>query len=338
MPSRLTRKQFLIGAAGASAATLALRPARAARRYTIRCGIDLPATHPICVNAVAAAAKVKDATGGAVQIEVFPNNQLGDDTHMLSEIRAGAIQMMPIGDSDLAVLVPHASITNVGFAFKDSETAYRAVDGELGKMVRQEIIKAGLHPLPVVWDEGLRQVTSGTRQIKTPADLHGFRMRVPPSPIMISLFKSLGAAPVAINLAELYTSLQTHVADGEENSLAVIEMERLYEVQKYCSITNHMWIGYWILVNGAFWNSLPPNYQKIISDAFDEAALAERKATQHLNASLEGKLRQQGMVFAKPDQALFRDALAKSGFYKEWRAKFGPALWAALEKYTGPLG
>jgi TRAP-type transport system periplasmic protein len=272
-----------------------------------------------------------------VQIQVFPNNELGDDTHMLSAIRAGAIQMMPIGDSDLAVLVPQASITNIGFAFKDSDTAYRAVDGKVGDMVRPLIEKAGLHPLPLVWDEGLRQMTSGVKPINTPQDLHGFRMRVPPSPIMLSLFQSLGAGPVTINLAELYTSLQTHVADGEENSLAVIEFERLFEVQKYCSITNHMWIGYWILVNGAYWNALPAEYQAVIETAFNEAGRTERKAVQALNASLKAKLTQEGMIFATPNQAPFREALAKAGFYDKWRATFGPQLWSALEYYSGPL-
>jgi tripartite ATP-independent transporter DctP family solute receptor len=335
MPSQITRKQFLVGSAAAGA--LAISPAHAAGHYVIRCGIDLPPTHPICTNVSTAAANVLKATKGAVRIEVFPNNQLGDDTHMLSEIRSGAIQMMPIGDSDLAVLVPEASITNIGFAFKDSATAYRAVDGKVGDMVRQKIMQSGLHPLSRVWDEGLRQVTSATRQIRTPQDLAGFKIRVPPSPIMISLFKSLGAAPVAINLSELYTSLKSHVADGEENSLAVIETERLYEVQKYCAITNHMWIGYWILVNGAFWKTLPLAYQTIIADAFDQAALNERSGLQTLTASLESKLKGQGMVFNRPDQAEFRDALAKSGFYKHWRAKFDPALWSALESYTGPL-
>lgn len=316
---------------------LGIRPASAARPYMIKCGLDLPATHPIAINAMAAAASVEAATKGAVRIEVFPNNQLGDDTHMLSEVRSGAIQMMMIGDSDLAVLVPQASITNVGFAFKDSDTAYRAVDGTLGHMVRQKIMKAGLHPLPLAWDEGLRQVTSGTHPINAPADLHGFRIRVPPSPIMLSLFKSIGAAPVTINLSELYTALQTHVADGEENSFAVIELEKLYEIQKYCSITNHMWIGYWNVVNGAFWKTLPADYQKIIADAFDAAGRTERRQIQALNASLETKLKQQGMVFATPDQAAFREAAAQGGFYKKWRARFGPAFWSALEKYTGPL-
>ena len=337
MASLVTRKHFLVGAA-ASAAALSLRPARAARPYTARCGIDLPPSHPICVSAVQAAAKVKDATQGAVVIDVFPNNELGDDTHMLSEIRSGAIQMMACGDSDLAVLVPKVSITNVGFAFKDSATAYKAVDGEVGTLVRKDIIASGLHVLPRAWDEGLRQITSGTRQINTPDDLHGFKIRVPPSPIMASLFQSLGASPLTLNISELYTAMQTHVADGEENSLAVIEAERLYEVQKYCSITNHMWIGYWILVNGTFWNSLPANYRQVISDSFDEVALSQRQATQNLNASLEAKLKQQGLIFATPDQAAFRAALAKSGFYKKWETTFGPTLWSALETYTGPLG
>ena len=108
-----------------------------------------------------------------------------------------------------------------------------------------------------VWDEGFRQITSSTRPINTVDDLHGFKIRVPPSPISLSLFQYLGAAPITLNVAELYTALQTHVVDGQENPLGLIETQKFDQVQKYCSLTHHMWVGYWMLVNGAFWKSLP---------------------------------------------------------------------------------
>ena len=338
MASVLTRKQFLVGAGAAAVAAAGIRPARAAKRYVVRFGVDLASDHPTTVNAVAAAAKIKAATDGAVDVQVFPNSQLGDDTHMLSDLRSGAIQMMAIGDNILGTLVPNAAIDNVGFAFKDGTTAWNAVDGAVGDIVRPEIVRAGLQPMHRIWDEGFRQITSGTRQINTAADLKGFKIRVPPSPISLSLFEGLGAAPVTMNIAELYTALQTHVVDGQENPFGNIETQKFYQVQKYCSVTNHMWVGYWLVMNGSFWKSLPANYQKIVADAFDAAALVQRAANQKLDDGLAATLKQQGMVFATPDQAPFRQKLVDSGFYKTWKGKFGPALWSALEKYTGPLG
>ena len=99
-----------------------------------------------------------------------------------------------------------------------------------------------------------------------------------------------------------------------------------------------MWVGYWVLMNGTAWNALAPADQKIVEDAFNAQALVQREANEKLEASLEAKLKAQNMEFYQPDLAAFRSALAKSSFYKDWKAKFDPALWAALEKVTGPLG
>ena len=336
MTPLITRKHFLLGSAAAAGA-LASRRARAARKTTIRFGLDLTSDHPTTVNATAAAAKVKDASNGEIDILIFPNSQLGDDSHMLSNLRSGAMQMMAIGDNILATLVPSCAIDNIGFAFKSPEMAWSALDGPVGEVVRADIAKAGLHPMTRIWDEGFRQITSSTRQINTPADLHGFKIRVPPSPISLSIFESLGASPVTINASELYTSLQTRIVDGQENPLGNIETMKLDQVQKYVSMTDHMWVGYWLLMNGPFWDNLAAEQKKLIADTFDAQASVQRAANQKLDASLEETLKGQHMEFANPDKAAFQAALTKAGFYKQWQGKFGPALWSALETVTGPL-
>ncbi len=335
MPMTLTRKQFLSGAATAGA--FAIHPARAARRSVIRFGLDLTTDHPTTVNINAAAKKLKDATNGEIDVQVFPSSQLGDDTHMLSNLRSGAMQMMAIGDNILATLVPSAAIDNIGFAFKTPEDAWKALDGQVGELVRADIAKTGLHAMNRIWDEGFREITSGTKPIKTPDDLEGFKIRVPPSPISLSLFQSLGAAPITINASELYTALQTKVADGQENPLGNIQTMKLDQVQKFCSLSNHMWVGYWLLINGPFWSALPPEHQTILSETFDAQALEQRMANQKLDASLEAVLTKGGMEFVAVDAAQFRAVLTKSGFYKTWQAKFGAPLWSALEGATGPL-
>ncbi|HUZ64536.1 MAG TPA: TRAP transporter substrate-binding protein [Acetobacteraceae bacterium] len=337
MTAGISRKQFLIGAGAAAGAALAPGFARAARPFVIKLGLDVPLDHPTAVNATEAGKRIGAETKGRVRVQVFPSNQLGDDTHMLSQVRSGAIQMMGIGDNILSSLVPSAAIDNVGFAFKDIDTAWKALDGKVGDVVRADIMKLGLFPMRRIWDEGFRQVTTSTKPIKAPADLKGFKIRVPPSPISVSLFKYLGAAPTSLNIAELYTALQTKVVDGQENPLGLIETQKFYQVQKYCSMTNHMWVGYWMLVNGAFWKSLPAADRKIVEAVFDEQAPKQRTANNTLNNSLQGKLTAQGMKFNTTDPKAFQAALIKSGFYKEWQGKFSPALWSALEAYTGKL-
>ncbi len=337
MAADMTRKQFLTSAAAAGAAGLLSRPVRAAPKFVIKFGIDLVADHPTTKHVVAAGDQIKAATNGEVVVQVFPSNQLGDDTHMLSGVRVGAIQMMGIGDNILATLVPSAAIDNVGFAFKDAETAWKALDGSVGEIVRADIEKTRLHPMTRIWDEGFREITSSTKAINTPDDLHGFKIRVPPSPISQSLFQHLGAAPVTLNVAELYTALQTRVVDGQENPLGLIEDQKFYQVQKYCSMTSHMWVGYWMIMNDAFWNRLPEGHRKIVADAFDAQALKQRPENEALNNSLESELTKQGLTFNKPELAPFRKVLVKSGFYKLWQGKFNPQLWSALEQNTGSL-
>lgn len=184
---------------------------------------------------------------------------------------------------------------------------------------------------------GFREITTSTKPIHTPEDLKGFKIRVPPSPMNLSLFKDLGAAPSTLNSAELYTALQTKVVDGQETPLGFIETAKLYQVQKYCSLTNHMWLGYWMIVNGDFWKSLPNEYQTVVEGAFSKAVKSERVTNEKLNGSLKAKLHSQGLTFNEPQRAPFVHALVKAGYYKEWKDKFGPALWSALEKYTGKL-
>ena len=111
---------------------------------------------------------------------------------------------------------------------------------------------------------------------------------------------------------------------------------KLDQVQKFCSLTNHMWVGYWLLVNGAFWSGLAPEQQKLVADTFDAQALVQRTANQALDTSLENVLRTEGMEFVPVDTAPFRDVLAKSGFYKTWQDKFGAPLWSALESDSSP--
>lgn len=333
----LSRRAF--GGAALASAGLAALPASRGRAATVtlRLGCDITEDHPIGAHLVAASKSISKATNGEVDIQVFLNNQLGDDTHMMAALRTGAIDIMAVGDNILAEMVPSVAIDNIGFAFKDADTAFKALDGDVGEIVRGDMTKAGLHAMPKIWDEGFRQITTSTKPINSPADLKGFKIRVPPSPIALSMFKDLGAAPLTLNGSQLYTALQTHLADGQENPLGTIETNKYYEVQKYCSITNHMWVGYWVVANLNSWKRVPAPHQAAIEQGFDAEVPAQRNETEALNNSLVPKLKSQGLTFNTPDTDPFREALVQAGFYKQWQAKFGNTLWSALAKYSGSI-
>jgi TRAP-type transport system periplasmic protein len=337
--SRMSRRTLLAGSAAASAVVAVnILPGRArAAEFSMKYANNTVDTHPMTIRMREAVAKIKDETKGRVEIEVFPNSQLGGDTDMLSQLRTGAIDFFTLSGLILATLVPVASINGIGFAFKSYDQVWPAMDGELGAHVRGVIGKAGLVAFDKMWDNGYRQVTSSTHPIATPDDFKGFKIRVPVSPLWTSMFKAFGASPASINFSEVYSALQTKIVEGQENPVSLIQIAKLYEVQKYCSLTNHMWDGFHFLANGKSWAALPKDLQEIITRNINEAALKDRADLAALNATVAEDLKTKGMAFNTPDPQAFRDTLKKAGFYEEWKGKYGPEAWALLEKYTGSL-
>src|ERR1700704_1730281 len=247
--------------------------------FTYKYANNLPDTHPLNIRAKEMAAAIKAETNGRFDLQIFPNNQLGSDTDMLSQIRSGGIEFFTLSGLILATLVPAASINGIGFAFPDYDTVWKAMDGDLGAYVRGEIAKANLVAMDKIWDNGFRQTTSSSKPINSPDDYKGFKIRVPVSPLWTSMFKAFDASPASINFSEVYSALQTKIVEGQENPLAIISTAKLYEVQKYCSMTNHMWDGFWFLMNRKAWAALPDDIQAIVAKNVNAAAVKERADT-----------------------------------------------------------
>lgn len=305
--------------------------------FTYKYANNLPDTHPLNVRAKEMAAGIKAETNGKFDLQIFPNNQLGSDTDMLSQIRSGGVEFFTLSGLILSTLVPAASINGIGFAFPDYDTVWKAMDGDLGAHVRGEIKKAGLEVMDKIWDNGFRQTTSSTKPITGPDDLKGFKIRVPVSPLWTSMFKAFDAAPASINFSEVYSALQTKIVEGQENPLAIISTAKLYEVQKYCSLTNHMWDGFWFLANRRAWEKLPQDVRTVVAKNINAAAVKEREDTAKLNANLQQELAGKGLTFNQPAVGPFRDKLRTAGFYAEWKGKYGDQAWALLEKAVGKL-
>ncbi len=339
--SRISRRTFVAGGAAAASAvvTVNILPGRArAAEFQLKYANNTVDTHPMTIRMREAVAKIKDETKGRVEIEVFPNNQLGGDTDMLSQVRTGAIDFFTLSGLILATLVPVASINGIGFAFKDYDQVWPAMDGELGAHVRARHRQGrASSPSTRCGTTAIARSPAAPKPIATPDDFKGFKIRVPVSPLWTSMFKAFGASPASINFSEVYSALQTKIVEGQENPLSLIQIAKLYEVQKYCSLTNHMWDGFWFLANGKMWAALPKDLQDIVTRNINEAALKERADLAELNATVAEDLKTKGMVFNTPDAQAFRDALKKAGFYEEWKGKYGPEAWALLEKYTGSL-
>jgi len=324
---------------GGTAATVLMGRGACAQpaEFTYKLAHNQPTTHPHHMLLTQAANRIRADTGGKVDIQVFPNSQLGSDTDTLSQVRSGAVQFFTLSPLILSTFVPKAAITGIAFAFPDYDAVWKALDGEVGAYVRGQIADANLIAMEKIWDNGFRQITSSTKPIQTAADLKGFKIRVPVSPLWTSMFKALDAAPASINFNEVYSALQTRIVDGQENPLAIISAAKLYEVQKYCSLTNHMWDGFWLLANKRAWDRLPADARGIVVKHFNDAAVVQRADVAKLNATLQTDLESKGMAFNKADSASFREALRKAGFYSEWKGRFGNEAWGLLEKSVGEL-
>ncbi|AKZ62305.1 ABC transporter substrate-binding protein [Herbaspirillum hiltneri N3] len=335
---KMTRRTAL--KATASAVGLLAAGANVVRAQTTvfnyKVATNVPVTHPIYVRLNEATEKIKAETNGKVDIRVFPNGQLGSDTDLLSQVRSGSLEFLTLPGVVLANLVPMASLNSVGFAFRDYPSVWKAMDGDLGQYIRNHIEKTNLHVFDKVWDNGFRHITSN-KPIGAPEDLVSMKIRVPVSPLLLSIFKSLKAAPTPINFNELYSALQTRIVDGQENPFPIIDTAKLYEVQKYCAMTSHAWDGYWLLANKKSFAALPLPLQEIVSRNFNAAGVSQRTDSEKLAADLQQKLASKGLTFSKPSTDRFRQALQQGGFYKEWKTKFGEEAWAHLESAVGKL-
>jgi tripartite ATP-independent transporter DctP family solute receptor len=335
--TQLTRRSLLAGATALPLFSIVSHRADAAE-FELKYATGQDPTHPVNVRAKEALDRIREATSGRVNIKLFPANQLGSDTDLLAQVRNGSVEFFNLSSLILSTFVPLSGITSVGFAFKNYDDVWKAMDGDLGNFIRAEIAKTPIFTVSKIWDNGFRHITSSTREIKTAADLKSFKVRVPPAPPLTSLFKALDAAPSPINFNELYTALQTKVVEGQENPLAIIATARLYEVQKTCSLTSHVWDGYWVLGNKRAFAKLPADLQQIITRELDKSATDQRADVARLSTSLIADLKAKNITFVDVQQDDFRKKLAGTGFYGEWKTKYGAAAWDLLEKVSGKLG
>jgi TRAP-type transport system periplasmic protein len=335
---KITRRGLLGSASAACATAMLGKPASAAAEFEFKLGVNTPDTHPLTVRLTEAAHAIGVQSSGRLNVTVFSNSQLGGDPEMLSQVRAGGIELLAAPSMTLSTLVPLSGLPSIGFAFQSYDQVWAAMDGGVGEVVRDAIGKAGIVPMQKVWDNGFRQITSSSsRQLNSVEDLRGFKIRVPVTALLTSLFSGLGALPSSISYSELYSALQTHIVEGQENPLAQVSTGKLYEVQKYCALSNHCWSGYWIVANRRALAGLPAELREIVNAQFDAAAINERADLLAMERSLQAELTAKGMTFNTPDPVQFRAALVKAGFYTQWQKTYGAEAWARLEQYTGPL-
>ena len=225
-----------------------------------------------------------------MKVSLFPNAVLGGDPQNLSAVRGGTLDFTSMATGLLAGLDKEFMVFDFPFLFENAKEAYAVSDGPVGTRLLGKLQNHGLVGLGI-WDLGFRNMTNSRRPITKLEDVEGLKIRVIASPIYLELFKTLGANPVPMTFGEVYGALESKAIDGQDNPVGVIESAKFAEVQKYMSLTRHVYTGMPFLMSKKTWDSMSPAERKIITDAAAEAKTVERQISQQKEAQAIDGLR-----------------------------------------------
>jgi len=338
MSQNISRRKFTRGMIAAGGALLITRRLGAAE-FELRQFHNQPAGSPLDKWLTQMWDTVKAETNGRVQVATIPdNNKLaGGDPAALNMVASGELDFFTLNGGSIGNLVPATNVQGVLFAFRSTEQVFESLDGDLGDYLREEMKAKGIYAVPKgCFDNGMHQITCATRPIKTVDDLQGLKIRTPDAPIYTEAWKAMGAAPVVANFNKLYETLKSGAAEAQTNPLAVAEFLKLYEVQKYVSMTSHGWSGFNLLANWKLWQRFPADVQSVIERNTVKFVRQQRAELSALNAEFRTKLATQGMTFNDADTSSFRPRL--SAYYAHWKEATGERAWSLLEGHVGKLG
>lgn len=252
-----------------AACVFAAQPwAKAGAPKVMRVGIGVPETHFEYKAFVKFKEYVQDKTGGGIEVQLFPSTQLGDDKVVLESIKVGSAHMCPAGPAVVANFVKDMSLATLPYLFPTQEAADKVMDGPVGIKLLDTLAKAGYKGLGY-GDFGYRNVTNNKRPIATLEDFSGLKIRVMQNPVHLEMFRTLGAQPTAMAFSEVFSALQQGVIDGQENPYKNITSNKLYEVQKYLSNTNHVYEWVVFVVGKKWFDGLTPDEQRILQEGAD---------------------------------------------------------------------
>lgn len=301
MLTTTTLKHLLAGAA--LGATLLGSHAATAADYTLKFG-HLANEQNIWNQAALKFKELVEANSdGRIEVQVFPNEQLGSEMDVINSIQLGTADMTITGES-LQNWAPKAAMMAVPYLFRDADHMRKAVEGDVGKQIEAQITeRTGL--VPLAWFErGPRELTSN-RPIKTPDDLDGLRIRVPNVPLFVDTWEALGARPTPMAFSEVFTSLQQNTIEAQENPLSLIESASFNEVQQYVDMTDHVRSWIYVVIGKQKLESMPDDLQTVVRDAASEMQSYEEKLFVEDQQRLEQALKDKGMEFVEVDQAAF---------------------------------
>lgn len=302
----------IIALAAAAALSLAATPFAAPAFATtiIKAGHGTQTAHPTHIALQKFAEIVAEKSKGDLKIEIYPDRQLGEEREMVEGLQLGTVDMAVVSTGPLVAFVPALGTVDLPFLFKSSEHAYKVLDGEVGQDLLAKFQDRGIVGL-AWWENGWRSLTS-KKEVKSPADLKGMKLRTMQNPVHIAAFKELGASPIPMVWGEVFTSLSQGVIDAQENPVTIVYSNSLWEVQKYMTLTRHVYGPHLVLFSQPVWDRLTPAQQTILKEALIEATTFQRQTSARLEAEQLKLLADKGMIVEQVDITPFQEATANT--------------------------
>lgn len=283
-----------------------------------------PPDHPYTLGMVRYADLVKERTNGRVAIQIHHSRQLGDERQVVEGLQLGTIHLTVTSTGPLGGFVPEMNVVDLPFLFRDAEHAYKVLDGEIGRGLLNKFDAVGIKGL-AFWENGFRHITTSKKPVREPTDMKGLKIRVMENKVHQAAFRQLGSDATPMAWGEVFTSLQQGLLDAQENPIPIIYTFKLNEVQKYVSLTGHVYSPAPLLMSKKTWDRMPPDIQKVMFDTAVEVARYQRGLIREQEQKQIGELRAKGMtIIEQPDRAAFREAMKP--VFEQFQGQFGKDL------------
>jgi len=294
-----------------------------AEAITLVAGLAMNTDHPYFYGVDKFGEILSEKTDGRINIEVHHSGQLGSERDLIEGLKMGSIDLMACSSAPVSSFVPKIAVFDLPYIFTSREQAYKVMDGPVGEGFFADLAEQNIKGLG--WFEnGFREITNSKRPIVTPEDLNGLKIRVMESPVPIATFNVAGANPTPMAWGEVFTALQQGTIDAQENPLPVIYTQKLFEVQKYLSMTDHFYAPALFLMNEDLFDGFSEEDQAIIIEAAKEATAYEREVSLQQAEDFVDLCIEEGMEVNEVDKSLFVEAMAP--VYAEFEEKLGKDL------------
>lgn len=288
--------------------------------FIMKMGCTVMADHPYVITAKRFNELVQQRTNGRVRIDIFDNSQLGSERDLVEGLQLGTVDLVATSTGPLGGFVPEINIVDLPFLFRDKQHAYKVLDGPIGQALLKKFDALGIHGL-AYWEAGFRHIINSKRSVNSPKDLAGLKIRVMENKVHLASFKAMGANPSPMAWGEVFSALQQGVLEGMEGPIALVYTSKLYEVQKYMSLTGHFYSpGLW-LISMQTWAKLPADIKKVFEDTSLEMTSYERSVMAEQEEKQTAMLKSYGMEVVAPDKKAFQEAT--KAVYEQFQPTFG---------------